>query len=566
LKITSVTATPASTAAINGPWPVESAISAPPQKFFRRVLYLRFNTGGAADRIIIDETASTFDAVFQPREYNTRVAGPLAAPQFSLGQGSSLIFKLGAPLQFTKVVLSPDISSAIDYNMEFHRLDGNTLSDKATLTANVQKNIALLSTDANQGFIDARFAVFLKKKDGAQVVLNTNQISELHVMSYPASARVGIADPDDLSSPVFFWRGVGEFKSATSVKQVDAGVGLNMAKELQRHLDARLAESLDALSKGTLQALPDHIVIALVIESDAPCAFNITSLNVNYRLVLESFPSREGKQVLRFDGKQLSAQEVSFKLPGGAVIESATLKTVESFRGDRPATIAGSVSLELLESRKVGAHLSAERWVAQHTNLRRPLSASGLGLAVMAIADGTELQVELHDEREGKPSGHKLAAGTITLEQIGPPVWAMVLFPEPVILTSQPHWVLVKTTSGSAVWLTRDSMNSARTLEESSQTRTFIELSTLEGQGALFQFFSPNSELQTQPPATIMLEKIPLTVKTSQEGAKTFDLRFALTEWLKNKGVGKTLTVTLVFTSALAGLITVYPPRIEYSI
>ena len=566
MKTTSVSVSPGSTAATSGSWQVESVISAPPQRFFRRVLYLQFKTGGAADRIIIDEKSSKLDASFQPRDYDTRIAGPLVAAQFSSGPDTSVIVKLEAPMQLTKVVLSSAINSSLNYNMEFHRLDGNTLSEKPTLIANVQKNSAALSTGANDGFRDARFAVRLKKKEGQLVPLKANEISELHILSYPAGARIAVADPNDLSSAVFFWRAVGELKSDTSVKQVNAGVGLNMAKELQRLLDAILAESLDAFSKGTLKAMPDSISAALVIESDTPCTFNITSLNIDYRLLLESFPSRAEKQVLRFDGKELSSQEVSFKLPGNAAISSATLKTVESFRGDRPATPAQGASLQSIESLNVGAHVSGERWVAQPTSLRQPVFASGLSLAMMALEEETELQVEVYDDSQGQPSGQKLAAGTVALQQMGSPVWAMLLFPEPVILTLQPHWVLVRATSGSAVWLSRDSQKSVRTLEEVSQTKTFNELSTLKGQGALVQFLLQSSGQQSQPPATISLEKIPLTVKAGQNGTNTFDLLSALTVSLKNKSAGKPVTIPLVFTSAIAGIITVYPPRIEYSI
>ena len=66
--------------------------------------------------------------------------------------------------------------------------------------------------------------------------------------------------------------------------------GTVKAEALQHHLDRVRAEQFEQLLADPLAALPDHIDIALVIQSDAPCILTIDGFSIPYHLVRESFP------------------------------------------------------------------------------------------------------------------------------------------------------------------------------------------------------------------------------------------------------------------------------------
>ncbi len=67
MKLATVAATPGGVAVSPlTTWPVTT----PVPRGFQAVVYLRFDTSGAADPIEIDESACEFDASFQPLDYD----------------------------------------------------------------------------------------------------------------------------------------------------------------------------------------------------------------------------------------------------------------------------------------------------------------------------------------------------------------------------------------------------------------------------------------------------------------------------------------------------------------
>jgi hypothetical protein len=60
--------------------------------------------------------------------------------------------------------------------------------------------------------------------------------------------------------------------------------------------------------------------------------------------------------------------------------------------------------------------------------------------------------VELQEDSDGRPSGKKLAAASLTLDQAGRRNWVTLSLPEIVTHFSEPYWILLGTAAGQAIW------------------------------------------------------------------------------------------------------------------
>ena len=563
MKVTSVTTTEiGAPRSATGGWQITSLVEVPPLRFFRQVVRLSFETGDIADRIEIEPENTTLEAVFQPYDYDA--LAPSAPSKASLTtSGGAVIATLDAPRQIRQVRLSSGTVSEPGYAIEFYRLDGSTLADKPSASASVQSNVATLPS--NVDFTDGRFAVRLKGPTGPS--LKAGDLAGLQIRSYPTGPRLGIADPDDPDSAIFFWQASGELGKTVPADQGNVDAGEAFATVLGRYLDdffARLAESTDG--NGPSSPPPQFVDVALIVASDAPCTLNITAFDVTYHLVCQSFTSRGDKQVLRFSGDQATSQEVSVRLPGKATVTSATLETVESFRRDRPLASNDGMT-DAAPAQKEGVYVGVERWVAQGITPSQATSVSGIAIALMTISSDTELLVELREDWGGQPSSRRLAAGMIRLEQVGKRSWATLLFPEMITLPSSLHWLLVKATSGRAVWLVDAGNGPARTLEGSSDSNVWTELSRFDGLQALYGFYSQGKQAQEQFPASLTIGTQAATTISEQNGTRIYDLTSTFNTYLDGlPSSTPATTIPLTFTSALPGLVTIYPPVIGYDL
>lgn len=548
---------------IPGRWQISSPVGAPPLRFFRRAACLRFETGGTADGIrIVGPEATTLKAVFGPMDYDAlgQIKTPLKASLTD--SGGTVIVELEAPRQVRRVGLRSSAASGSRRSVEFYRLDGDTPADKPTISVGVQNNVATLPSDTD--FTDARFAMRL---EGASGTLRAGDLAELRVRGYPTGPRLGIADPKDAASAVFFWRVAGEVGKTPPADQGNVEAGQAFVDALQRYLDdffARLA--------GSTGPAPEFVEAALIAASDAPCVLDVTAFSVTYHLVLQSLFSDEGekveKQVLQLTGDQTTAQEVTVQLPGNADVKSASLETVESFRDDRLIASNNSDGLpDAIPEQKEGVYVGVERWAAQGVTPPHAISVSGIAVALMATVDNTEVLVELQEDWRGQPSGKKLATGTLMLEEVGRRSWVTLLFPEPIILFSNLYWLLMKASGGRAVWLAEAGDNPVRVLEESNNSGAWAELSVLDGLQTIHRFISRSKRAQEQRSISIAIGKHTAEIVDEQDDARTYDLTSGLNDYLGDlPSDGPVATIPITFKATLPGLVTVYPLAIEYDL
>jgi hypothetical protein len=533
-------------------------VGTPPLRTFRQILHLRFVTGGVADGIRIDPEATSLKGKFFPYDYDALHPDEPALKALLSNSGGAVVVELDAPRQVSEIRLSSGKASGAGYSVELYRLDGNTLTEKPTASAGVQNNAAVFPESV--GFTDARFAARLEGP--ASPSLSTGDLAAVQLRSRFAGARIGLSDPNEPSSATFFWPPPEDTAETPPSSLINVEAGNVLAAALDRYLDDSFAP-LQPSDEG--KPLPEILDVALILESDAPCVLDLAALDVVYRPFTRSFHPVDrkspDKQVLRFPGGSGVAHEVLVRLPSNASIGSATLETVESFSTDRPlASGADPPASPLTQDR--GVHLSVGRWAAQAVAPPRAMLVSGVAVVLLATARDTRVLVELQGDSAGRPSGKKLAAASLTLDQPGRRDLVTLLFPEVVTLFSERCWLLLGTASGQAIWLADSGDGDLKVLD-----RTTGGLKALDGLVAMQQLLVRDGQTQEQQPTLLSVGGNIVVGTAGQDNARSYDLSSAIGSYLDSAvKTDPATTIPLTLTSALRGIVTAYPPEIEYDL
>lgn len=520
-------------------------LTARTERGFRQVLYLRFDMQGVTDGLEIDALGCRFAGTFQPHRYDALNSSPLAAPSFSMSKdGKAVIVQLDGAREIVGVTLAPARA------VELHRADGRVQADKSAELA---------------GFIDTHFAV--QPVDGGAV--STGQLKTLTVRGRPRNVRIGIAGTD-LSSPAIFW------PTPDAVGQATLNAGASCGKALQKHLTVQWQDALKAASSNPPRPLPAHIDAAIVIQADEPCELSISQFEVPYHLLLTSFsPAGDKKQTLRYGGKRVERHSVFLEFPKDAVLSSGVIRVAESLRAGG-LEVSGDnlkMSASIDQSRGVELTAGAPEWAAQKLQPATALTVGGLALGLIALQPGTELKIELHTDQHGSPSGRTIGEGRLRIEEPGLQQWCNLRMAKPVVLTSEPAWLLVQATKGAALWLLESGQEPVRRMEQ--RGGVWVETSRFDQFRALCRFVPPAAPAaqpkQTEPqPSAVLLfvgqQQVNGTVQG--DGTRAFPLEARVNQFLVAARAAHqqatTARVELEFVAGAGGSITVYSPHIAY--
>ncbi len=592
-----------------------TSVTEPQATVFRETTFLRFGPVGFGEALVIQPEATSFKGNFSNYDYNalTVNVSSLKTTPVQFGKGVKITF--ATPRHIKYIRIRPTKVPSSRYKLEFYRLDGEALAEEPTATAEngLGQHIKATQTHESLGFLishptnlsfdsqtrkgsptdtklsaealapfgvdftDAQFVLKLKDPQGTTLELKPEDITEIKIRSYPTGPRLGIVfpadpiqgSPIDPSNAIFFWQTAGEMGTSvpTELGDVDAGEALGI--ELERGIARLLEQRLELLPEQVSAENPLNFEIGLILESDTPCTFNTTAFGISYLYAQESFTNGQEKQILRFDGTKASSKQISVQLPTGAVVTSAILETTESFNGphgplenDSPELFKATVGQE------VGIHVTDTHWVAQCITHPEMRSIHGMALGLLPMHTVNKLQVEIQEDIQGQPSGRKLLRENFALDQPGSQNWAMLWFKKAIVLSTRPHWILLTAVEGQALWLTHESSTQICMVEKSEDPIPGTKLSTFKNIGGLHHLFSsPNNRPSDLPKASLSIGDQILAPTTLPSNAHEYDLRSPLNAYLENsQKTSVPMEIPLDFSATMPGMITIYPPRIEYDV
>ncbi len=177
--------------------------------------------------------------------------------------------------------------------------------------------------------------------------------------------------------------------------------------------------------------------------------------------------------------------------------------------------------------------------------------------------------IEFHEDWQDQPSGKKLVLGTMRLDRAGRPAWVLQLFPQAVVLATQPYWLLIKATRGQAIWLLSQGNSPVRILKEAARTRDCGSPDFRWPGGTASSFRDSRCRMtasRASPRGPRNQRQRAPTGTPTADYARTFDLTTAMSTYLANQPSDSGLIdIPLSCTALVPGIITIYPPRIEYS-
>ncbi len=586
-----------------------------PGRIFRDTLYLRFGPVIFGEELIIDPVATTLKANFSSYKYDALSVNETAlrAKIESFSSGGVKVI-LDAPRRVISVSVNPLKIPDLGYVLEFYRIDGLALSEAPTAISigqpvtflrekQAQDSMGLfvppshevtLETKSNKvhgargieghsvpasflvDFTDSQFVIRLKRLNGAYVSITPNDITEVKIHSYPTGPRLGIAYPVDPiqgnlinpSEAIFFWQYTGEI--GTTVQQgfglVDAGEAL--AAELELGIPRLLERRRELFQGKVLTEEQFFFDVALVLESDAPCRFRTTTFNISYLYARDSWSNGELKQVLHFNGQQVTSQQISFQLPSAAVVASATLVASESFHGPQAQLENGGPEFfQALIEQDTGSKITNTCWVAQSFTHFEMRSISGIALGLLPITEEAQLQIEIREDFQGYPNGRKLLSETLRLGQPGRRNWSILWFKESIAISTQPHWLLLTTLSGQALWLTQEGTSQICILGKSDQPTIETKLATFRNITTFHRLFvSASKNHRALPQVSLSIGGQIVPPIALQNNAYVYDLTNSLETYFGSHTSELTPMVPLCFSAMASGTVVVYPPHIEYDL
>lgn len=594
MRASTLSTAPGGPASAPGTVPVAGGWGPDPARQFRAVSYLGLACGALAEGVEVDPETTLLRGTFLPLDYDALAPPAPLAPARVRAQGGLLLVDLGGVRRVRRVVISRNARTG-RAALELYRLDGDRPAAQPTLRVERALDAAevdwaveetLVDVDVraaasphgdaheavhetphgeawrpdevvfplSDAFEDVRFALGITR-DGDRPALVAGDLVALAVTAEPLNPRLGLADPsgegaDPLADLLLFWPDPAAPPGASGA---EVAAGAPLAESLAVHLSRRAAE----LRAGGAP-LPARLDVALVAAADAPCRLRFDGFAVEYHLARVSLEPPGEKLVLRFPPDRVETREASVLVARGARMLEGRVEVLLGRAAGSGGAASQGVGIPALAG---GLAVTEAGWSARRLDVAEAALAWGVDVALLPLAPGTEVAVEVREDAGGGPAGRLLAGGRVEPGAAGGARWAGVGFGAAVLVPSGPLWVRLRATRGRAVWLAGD-------------WGPDVEAALLSAGGddvAVLRGGQPLCSLRVAAAAAtgrgVGLEVAGVAARASGEvqGRLAFDAAAALSGAAGAPGAGP-VTAVLRFTAPPGALLTVYPPKVIYDL
>lgn len=456
------------------------------RKFYRQLYFLAFKLEPGCHGIVIDDDASQWqgwfnsfdlsltagDKVFQTKDWTAEKEDGSATPTL-------VKVHLVHPWRVVAVNTNDVRGVAV------LRLDGDAVSDKATLSGNA--NSTLPGEFIGQDFALRKVAPFLSIKNPQQeiqkaggakkimmaksagsgttatqidniqaqaqanAIVASHGIKNIHLRSLPTGPRILLgeidATPDANTALTSLWQQPGEQTALPVTFFADEQSRKSALQQLQQKFDRYFAER--EKSDPPPPPLPTYLYLPIAFESDTPARLRLTALNLQYHLLRNRFDALDTKHTLKFAGGTVTAQSLTLGLPANSQITRAQFQVTNNLKpGFALNGIAGSASL----NGHTGIDLTEGSTVSNRVDNATPLQLQHLLLALLPLTDSVQATLHVLRDNQDSPAGAVLAQTQLQLNQTGVRQWAVASI-APLLLDSGPCWLRLTVQQGRLFWL-----------------------------------------------------------------------------------------------------------------
>ncbi|WP_159992278.1 hypothetical protein [Roseomonas sp. 18066] len=515
----------AQVAGAGSPQPLDESFSAGGVTRFLRRFRLDFPTGAGAQGFFLTDD-SVLDLAFSAREFEARGSGP--APVTLGNEGPGLVLRLATARPILRLRL---VAAQAGDTLRGFRFDGSNVAEDPVAEAEV------LSGSAALNLVDAKL-VLRRRRNGSDLALTPGDIAGV-------TLRADVALP--LLSCRILGDPAGEQLLATGESLPVSGSFGPALREALNILAARFAAGR--------ASLPNPLSVELICSADHPCQVAISALDLGIELERRGFAGATEKQVLRFPGGRLQAQQLAIAFPGGMLPRQARL-LIQHSGAARPGAAdrqpaPGAPALPAAGG-GTALRIPAGGQGAVRLLLPEARTVTGLFLLLAALGADATATVTLAAEAEGRP-GELLAEALPIALAAGAPAARSVTLLRPAVLPAGPIWCLLRAGPAEIVCPLVAGAGGAALLGEAA-------LPAAAGLTARLQVLGPSPSPAAgtdQKPApdllAVRLGGVPLAI-----AGEVLDLAPA---WPAAGG-----SLALEVSSAVAGVVTLQPPLLRYTL
>lgn len=560
------------------------------RKFYRQLYFLAFKLEPGCHGIVIDDVASQWQGWFNSYDQSLTASDNVFqtknwTAEKEDGSTTPTLVKVHLVHPWRVVAVN-----TIDVRgVAVLRLDGDAVSDKATLSGNA--NSALPGEFIGQDFALRKIAPFLSIKnpqqeirkaggathimmaksagsgsalnqvDNIQAQAQANAIVASHgiknilLRSLPTGPRILLGEidttPDASATLLSLWQQAGEQTQLPVTFFAEEEPRKSALQQLQQTLDRYFAEREKSAAPP---ALPPYLYLPIAFESDTPARLRLTALNLAYHLRRNRFDALDAKHTLKFAGGTVTAQSLTLGLPANSQITRAQFQVTNNLKpGFALNGIAGSSSL----NGHTGIDLTEGSTVSNRVDNATPLQLQHLLLALLPLTDNVQATLQILRDNQDSPAGAVLAQTQLQLEQAGVRQWAVASI-APLLLDSGPCWLHLTVQQGRLFWLGQNAAGHVQ----------FTAGGTGQGKAVrTLQLMAVLSAAGTNENGMVGLSVQVNNISASSSGNAEEGIQIDLAAGLNGHfGSGTAAPAPVAFVSGSAGNITVSNLQVEYNI